>query len=179
MARFLRKRVGRPAIVLCIGSCPLGSGAKSFHDLPKARVVVAGVVAGIRRAGRAAAYDPPCTTVARSRCPDGVVPVVAPLVRGQQAFPVVKDAAVLVVWEGAAFADETEGGASLRGTLGQCDGVGSARGRSLPGFPRERGQNERGTQSVCNTCRVRPDGDGLQHQLHLSETTGLPEISSQ
>ena len=53
------------------------------------------------------------------------------------------------------------------------DGGGGVSFRRLPRRCANRRKYDRSTQSTRHNCLVRPDGDSLQHPLHLSENPGL------
>src|SRR2546429_201770 len=73
------------------------TGSRSFDDLAKAAVVVAGVVAGIGLLGLSAADDAAGSTVTRTGRAHRVLTVIAARLARQDALAVAEHRAVLVV----------------------------------------------------------------------------------
>ena len=153
---------------------PACSATGSLDDFAKTGVVIAGVVAGVRRPGLAATHNAPGSPVARSWCSDGVLTVVTPLVGGQQPLAIAKNRSVLVIRKGPSFMNQRVGCAPLGRQLGQCNGGnGAGGGRGVPGMPRNRGQHERNTQNTQKPCFARPGGYSLQHQRTFHTTYAI------
>ena len=127
--------------------------------------MVAGVIAGLWRAGLvAAAHDAPGATVAYARCSDGVFAVVAAFVLGQQPFAIAKDRAVLLIRKGPALADQRIGLTTLGGQLRDRDALLAATGWQAARHARQGRERAGKNQHPCGECPARPPGTSLQHQ---------------
>lgn len=106
-------------------------GLPFSHDPAKTRIVVRGVVTGLRRRRLVAtADDSPRTTVAQPRCANRVLPVIPPRMKRQEAFPVEEHGTVTLVRKRTALMDQPVGCPGLRRQLGERD-----RRDRPPGYP--------------------------------------------